>query len=227
MITPINEELDNVWSDLVSSEPNILVPKYFEPLNKNTITFVGFNPSFVEDRTKEFFRTKGVELNSIREHYLWKNRDKFARAIDDELSAHSRNEYSYFAQHRKLTQFLGYKNWDHIDLFQFRETSQEQGLELLARNDRFRSDQLEIFERVLELAAPKLIVVANAKASELLKDRWLVGAVDAASGCHSHMVSNRPVPVFFSGMLTGQRALDVHSRERLFWHVRRVAQSMD
>ncbi|MEZ5986041.1 MAG: hypothetical protein R3B94_08825 [Hyphomonas sp.] len=47
MITQINEELDYVWSKLAPNEPNILVPKYFEPLNKNTIAFVGFNPSFV------------------------------------------------------------------------------------------------------------------------------------------------------------------------------------
>ncbi|MEZ5987452.1 MAG: hypothetical protein R3B94_16030 [Hyphomonas sp.] len=226
MITQINEELDYVWSKLAPNEPNILVPKYFEPLNKNTIAFVGFNPSFVEDRTKEFFRTKGFELNSIREHYLWANRDEFQRAVDDEFSAHSRNEYAFFAQHRELASYLGYTNWDHIDLFQFRETSQEHGLELLARNGQFRSEQLEMFERVLEIASPKLIVVANAKASEILKDRWQVGTVDAASGCHLHTVSNRPVPVFFSGMLTGQRALDVHSRERLFWHVRRAAQSI-
>ena len=126
-----------------------------------------------------------------------------------------------------MASFLGYKNWDHIDLFQFRETSQKRGLDLLARNDRFRSDQLDMFERVLKIASPKLIVVANAKASKILKGRWQVGAVDAASGCHFHTVSNRPVPVFFSGMLTGRRALDVHSRERLFWHVRRVSQSIE
>ncbi|RAN37587.1 hypothetical protein [Hyphomonas pacifica] len=226
MITQINEKLNCAWSKLALNEPNILVPKYFGPLNKNTITFVGFNPSFVEGRTKEFFRTKGFELNSIREHYLWTNRNEFQRAVDDEFSVHSRNEYAFFAQHRELATFLGRTNWDHIDLFQFRETSQDHGLELLARNGEFRSEQLEMFERVLEIASPKMIVVANAKASDILKDRWQLGAVDAASGCHFHTVLNRPVPVFFSGMLTGRRALDVHSRERLFWNIRRVLESI-
>ncbi|MEZ5986040.1 MAG: hypothetical protein R3B94_08820 [Hyphomonas sp.] len=69
-------------------------------------------------------------------------------------------------------------------------------MELLARNGQFRSEQLEMFERVLEIASPKLIVVANAKASEILKDRWQVGTVDAASGCHLHTVSEPPL--FFS-----------------------------
>ncbi|KCZ50971.1 hypothetical protein HY29_06370 [Hyphomonas beringensis] len=195
-------------------------------MNKKTITFVGFNPSFVEGRTAKFFRSKGVDFNSIREHYLWKNRNAFAHEVDDDFSFESRNEYDFFAQHREMASFLSYKNWDHIDLFQFRETSQKRGLDLLARNDGFRSVQLDMFERVLEIASPKLIVVVNAKASKILKDRWQMGAINAASGCHFHKVSNRPVPVFFSGMLTGRRALDVHSRERLFWHVRLVSQSI-
>ena len=41
-------------------------------------------------------------------------------------------------------------------------------------------------------------------------------------GCHIGNIDGRSVPIFLVSMLSGQRALDVYSYQRLKWHIKRV-----
>ncbi len=50
-------------------------------------------------------------------------------------------------------------------------------------------------------------------------------AWDEDAGFHHRRSVARATPWFFSGILTGQRALDNHSFKRLRWHVRRALAS--
>lgn len=82
----------------------------------------------------------------------------------------------------------------------------------------FGNEQFKRFEQMLALAKPKAVVVINALASRLYKKRRPL-QFDSARGHYLDNIGERGVPVFLSGMLTGGRALDVFSRERLYWHI--------
>jgi hypothetical protein len=71
---------------------------------------------------------------------------------------------------------------------------------------------------VIEESQPRGIVVVNAQASVLYKSNNHL-AFDEHRGYYPQKLAGRNVPVFLSGMLTGQRALDRFSFERLRWHI--------
>lgn len=88
--------------------------------------------------------------------------------------------------------------WTHLDLFYVRETNQK-NMERLCEDtvgSEFAREQFAITKDIIEQAKPCMLVVNNS---------FLEGT-----------------PVFFSSMLTGQRALDLGSLERLEWHIRFV-----
>lgn len=91
----------------------------------------------------------------------------------------------------------------------------------------FINGQFEISKKIIAKAAPKVIVVSNSKARDFLKnkegknDLGFDFKFDEELGTekiinHSTLEG---VPVFFTSMLTGQRALDLGSYDRLIWHI--------
>lgn len=48
---------------------------------------------------------------------------------------------------------------------------------------------------------------------------------DLESGYHNLVLGSLKIPLFFSGMLTGQRALDNGSFERLKWHIKKAVET--
>jgi hypothetical protein len=123
-------------------------------------------------------------------------------------------------------------NWAAIDLFLDRATDSTlikngacTGMKLTDNAKK----QLLHAKQFVEIASPRLIIVANAYASHLLRDelrgcsynplRSLSPKI-GKGGAYRLTISERTnIPVFFSGMLTGRRSLDIFSRERLFWSV--------
>ncbi|MFZ1291236.1 MAG: hypothetical protein WAR79_14160 [Melioribacteraceae bacterium] len=81
--------------------------------------------------------------------------------------------------------------------------------------------QLDAVIEFIESLNPKIILVINDKASEIYKDSVLFKtSFDIELGTYKH--PKLGIPVFLSGMLSGQRALDNHSNERLIWQIKRV-----
>lgn len=120
--------------------------------------------------------------------------------------------------------------WCHIDLFPAREKNQDALKTALTLDNRARWHRLarEWFEIGVELLAalqPRVVVVVNAFASDLLHDeasrRWSL-EWNSAGGRHEGTLPHGTVPFFFSGMLTGGHALDRYSRQRLEWHIERA-----
>ena len=116
-------------------------------------------------------------------------------------------------------------------MFAIRETNQKTSAASLYKKQsdksiklsEFGEAQFRIFEELLELAEPNVVVIANAAASEIYQ--WIRReslAFDNENGYHLDRIGQREVPVFFTSMLTGQRALDLGSRRRLFWHLARA-----
>ena len=116
-----------------------------------------------------------------------------------------------------------------------RETEQKV-LDKLLQKDKgvdFVWQQLQLAQRLLGVAQPAAIVVCNTKARQFLgldkgedgsnarldlKARTGGMAWDDTLGTYRY----RGAPTFSGGVLTGQRALDKSSFERLEWHLRRA-----
>lgn len=136
--------------------------------------------------------------------------------------------------------------WTHIDILVFKETDQKYIDELFKKPNgvSFIFEQIEIAKKRIAHIKPKVILVANTKARQFMgKDRivfkdegrpdenvWmgLNFEFDEEMGCDVIRASTdtpealEGTPVFFSSMLSGQRALDRGSWERLAWQMRRV-----
>jgi hypothetical protein len=125
--------------------------------------------------------------------------------------------------------------WTHYDIFPFREKNQNILTSLLFNQDftEFREQFLSLSKEIIEMSKPKIIVVSNA----FLRNLFHTDKLDEERGTSNlflttfsdsigtHVISSgslKDTPIFFTSMLSGQRALDVGSRERLQWHIRRL-----
>lgn len=174
--------------------------------------FIGINPSFNETNT---------EIN--QEFYNVEQAGK---------------SHQYFNKFKEISNYLDH-HWAHFDLLFFRETNQNYINNLLKLDNNIGVDfifrQLEISKQVLILAKPKVLIVSNTMSRHFLgfdkneaenKGVWMAFdfVFDEKFGTHK-IINNKELentPVFFTSMLTGQRALDKGSRERLMWHIRFV-----
>jgi len=220
-----------LWSKHKDSNFNDLLVRgfayhYDEDEQGSDILYVGINPSF--DEGSEVPSIIGTEFQSF----------PFDRTAS----------HSYFDPFRKIKEELEAEcyllkslKWTHIDVLVFRETNQKYINTLLNHGQGipFVYEQVMIArERIIHIQ-PKVIVVSNTKAKELMgKNRFKPENKDEEVGVWmdfqfefdmeygSHRITNVPelahTHVFFSSMLSGQRALDLGSRERLVWQIGRV-----
>jgi hypothetical protein len=195
-------------------ERGFVLPKSIEI---DSILFVGINPSFPKSHDKhEGFR-----------YYPFDNTE-----LNDEINF--RNEIQYFRAMRNLVHMANVP-WSHLDIFCYRETDQKRFQALLATPDgaEFLRIQAAMFRKILESSQPKVIVVCNALAREVLgyslPNRFDLGfnyefKFDTLIGT-PRITTDGPLkgtPTFFSSMLSGQRAIDKSSFERLGWHINEV-----
>lgn len=212
------------------------------------VVFVGLNPSFsvpqiksyVQMLRKEKPQSEWPEDSAVENLFKWtssrtKKQSRQTQDIDDKAF----KEHPYFQKPRCIAKKAG-KEFVHLDIFRYRETSQVTTLEDLkviiqadraakpedVVPDKFARSQLDTFYALLEECDPLAIVVINAAASKLLKSTLNLGdrnfRADENEGYHqlSFSQSRKCIPVLFSGMLSGQRALDLDSVARLSWHLR-------
>lgn len=179
------------------------------------LLFIGLNPSRKDESNNRVFYNNEQEGGDIHRYFL-----KF-----QEIS--------------KQTGML----WGHFDLIFIRETDQQNIHQLFGFSHPVGTDfileQLRIAEQVISQVKPQIIVVNNTMARLFLgKDRhfnekkhqeegvWMGWHFEFDEHIGTHRITNHPTlnntPVFFTSMLTGQRALDKGSYERLIWHIRLV-----
>lgn len=199
----VGEKLQAIWAHndhQAFCHRDFMAPYELKP---GALLFVGINPSFTEA-------------------------DRHIRYYD----AHKGN-HSYFRPMKEIAQAVE-QPWMHLDLLYYRETKQATLYDLVKQpgGKQFIWQQIQLFPELLASAQPSAIIVANAGARMLLgadKNRqtgdntWLGLDFkwDDELGTHRH----NNIPVFFTSMLSGQRALDRGSRERLIWHTKRALTS--
>jgi hypothetical protein len=239
MINPnINKEIASLWhkhfdkyesgKTPVSEEEfgKIKAPMFYDKPKQGGILFVGMNPSFTPKANNILKKEYPEEIKNPSEYYLWNNtknnEEKINRMIEIEKKWLEKYP-SYFKPMIEITNSIELKNkyFQHIDLFIYRETNQPNFIEKIyikGELNEFGKDQMEIFDKVLNSLSPEVIVVANAKASKIFKQEY---KMDDKMNKSTGFYFKGEIPIFFSGMLSGRRALDIHSRERLIWHIKK------
>lgn len=194
----IRSELEKIWANKEGTEYPYL---FNENIESKDLLFIGLNPSYNEQHGN---------TNSYR------------------LKPNG-NDGSYFRKIETIAD-LCEMTWNHIDLLYIRETNQKKVMDLCYNKEKgtdFIYKQLLLSKKIIELFSPKIIVVCNSFAATLLgknkegnKDVWLGYDFNFDDNWGTHKLNN--TPIFFTSMLSGQRALDNGSKERLIWHIKRV-----
>lgn len=197
-----------------------LLPKI---VYRDSLMFIGVNPSF----------GKGSIIPETEKNigfYQTPKEQKF-------------KDISYFEKMKEIAEYCE-TDWTHLDLFFIRETKQKLIEELSYSDVEFLNRQLEISFKIIERANPKLIIVSNALASEFfgkMKAKhkgfnkiWLgfdlifegdKSTFNSKLGTYEISLNNKMTPIIFSGMLSGQRALDIGSFERLKWQAKMILET--
>jgi hypothetical protein len=180
-----------------------------DEIEENSLLFIGLNPSRITDELPQ-----GSHFYNLRQ----KGNDypKYWKAFEE------------FGEATSLT-------WTHLDLLVVRETNQEKINDIFRLNNGidFIYQQLMISKQIIEAVKPRIIVIANTLSRLFIGrmqsngEKIWIGyefEFDESLGTDK-IVSEGPlngVPVFFTSMLNGQRALDLGSKQRLIWHIKRV-----
>ena len=211
----------------------LLLPLLYPELQNGGIVFIGINPSFIAKVYEKQMAQLGFTERSAEEFLSWVNyeiktgdeKQNYLNLVQT-LERSTRASYNvFFKKYQKLADSLGVE-WAHIDLFFNRVTNQKQFLNRFISNNELKElneSQFELSWGLFQDISPRVIVVFNALASKIIQEKQNIGKNNwnDEKGYDEIVINGNKVPIFFSGMLTGQRALDDGSYKRLEWHIRR------
>ena len=108
------------------------------------------------------------------------------------------------------------------DLYPVRHTNQKEFVQFIKHeeNKEFREKLDEATKELIDGIMPDIIVIANAKASELMQKIFFGRNEDKEDEFkvetkRTYELNGKKTDMIFSSMLSGQRALDTYSRSRL------------
>jgi hypothetical protein len=233
-----NKRLKDIWKKYDEKERGCLRPLTVGSLKTNGILFVGLNPSF-SDKGFNKIKEEHKKINSVFDtieplkFFAYTNKD-YDPVMEAQLDNAARDHLPYFSKFKEIAEYVNVsqclKNsaskieWEHLDLFYSRQTSQNDFKNVIYKNNEISDcgkGQLVVSKCLIEYASPRVIVVANALASRIFKDHleFEIKFNDDVGYDFIKLGDNKEIPIFFSSMLTGQRALDNFSFQRLMWHV--------
>jgi hypothetical protein len=213
-----NSNALNIWHKYGHSQK--LVPLLIPQIETNIdILFVGMNPSHRADWISKQLENNRQEFNNhtIQSLFNWDETSIFEKIpyiklMEQKARTHDKQ---YYGALDKFTKECAFVTWTHLDVFLVRETNQNIFLEQIEYNKKnhhineFGLEQIQLFKGSLDKINPKIIVINNATTSFFVS-RFLLNKYDVST---SVIYKNKPI--FFSGMLSGQRSLDRFSRARL------------
>jgi hypothetical protein len=222
----INSKILSIWRKQFGSQ-DVLAPIFYDDFKAGSVVFVGVNPSTNSRGLRKMLAGTPYADYDLDLIHRWSNIAAKPERIDDSIAIgrYVVGNYGYFKRMHEIAKAVG-APLQHLDLFVYRQTSQKDFLTYIRDGKKghdfseFGKEQLAIFHDALVASKPKVIVVANAFASQILRDTFSNNiSFDAKRGFHWLKLDGSKVPIFFSSMLSGQRALDTGSYERLLWHV--------
>jgi len=202
---PVLNELDREY------RKSPILPKI---VIKDSILFVGCNPSFRLGTVIEE-DNKAIEFYSLN---------------DDQKDR-------YFDKFKRIATYCDNSKWSHIDLIFMRETKQELVADITYTNVDFIKRQLEIAFEIISKSNPRVLVVTDSLSSEFFGKKKAIKHdkfekiwkgfdldfdlnFDVEIGAYWVEINGKRTPIVFSGMLSGQRAMDIGSYERLMWQIK-------
>jgi len=201
-------KLISIWDEATKHQIPFADRGFRFPTNlvTDSILFIGINPSYNIGVSHKAYFNSFYSLNQQGDNH------RYFKKFED-IAIHTAN------------------NWTHIDLFFYQETAQKSFYDILENENGkdFLRQQIQISKELMIHIKPKLIVVANTLARDLMLNEHDLGVnffdfkFNEALG--TYQISNtelKDTPIFFTSMLTGQRALDNGSFERLKWHIKNV-----
>ncbi len=230
-----NEEINNkilgLW-EKYPKESGEHSPLLYPEFKRNAILVIGLNPSLSKKAFNIIFKdTEYRGAFTFEEFFKKENIDEY-KDIYIKEGKWAKEKYSYYKKIRE-----SWKEFEHIDLFVYRITNQNYfkknclkcGKELkedFVIGD-FWLEQLKISLEAIKMINPKIIIVANAFASDIInkyKELFKLNNTDnfELKGYDVLKIGERDMPILFSSMLTQQRALDNHSFRRLVWQVKKI-----
>ena len=221
----INRKIIAVWKKYFNTSNEVYGPLFYDELTKGGLVFVGVNPSFTLKGFKHVLRDTEFESIDPESFFLWSNIGASVKHVDTCVLIDRNWTHKYHSYFKKMHEMADAIKLplQHIDVFLYKQTSQNDFLSRIIHKGKlneFGEAQLAIFDEVLKTIEPKVIVVANAFASSIVRTHFKdVLKFDEEHGFHILSLGSRKIPIFFSSMITGQRALDTGSYERLKWHV--------
>ena len=136
--------------------------------------------------------------------------------------------------HHKFERCLQEAEFCHHDLFFVRETSQNKVLALKAKCEHFFTKQWEYSKGIIEKASPKIIIVINGGAGNLIREELgtdFFGFIPGTSwneecGVDIVKIGEREVPIIFTGMLSSTGRINKGTETTLFWNIRQIARQL-
>lgn len=224
----INNKILGVWKKHFGANDQVYAPIFYDDFKTGGILFIGMNPSFNPRGVRKIIRNSEFSKLDPDEFYSWNSTSHDASLVDTAIKIGRlvTEEYAFFKRMHEIARECK-TFFQHIDLFVYRQTNQNQFMRLVRDKkgvlNELGRDQLDIFLEALKEIRPKVIVVSNAGSCGIIREYFKDRIVfDDTAGYHWIKLDGTHVPIFFSSMLSGQRALDTGSYERLKWHVRQA-----
>ena len=221
----INSKIVSLWNKYFKNDPDVYAPLFYDEFKKGGLLFIGMNPSFSARGFKTILQNTEYKDMEPTTFFKWSNISSNPKLIDDCIKVENyayANYLLYFGRPIEISKKVGL-DWQHIDLFLYRETSQTDFMNRImdkGKLNEFALDQIALFEETLLRIEPQCVVITNAFGSELLREYIKNHLVwDKERGFHWFTKGDKKIPMFFTSMLSGQRSLDRWSYERLVWHI--------
>lgn len=218
----INKKIINIASKYFNDFESPAAPVFYDNFKKGGILFIGMNPSCGGLNSK-------LISSDQKKLLLWNNGNDIESKVDKIIDIEKIfiDKYPYFKLMKNICDLSDLKNkhFLNIDIFILKETNQKKFVKDIVKSEDSKSiilndfglEQINLFKVILKELNPEVIIIVNAKASHIFKQEFKNDL--QFSDLKGYHLLNNKIPIFFSGMLTGQRALDKHSYERLVWHI--------
>lgn len=214
----IKEKINSLWKEYKDEEFCQFPPLSMAEIPDDGLVFVGINPSLSKVTKENFLKKNNTECEFRK------------------LSYNVKQDYRYYKKFFEIAEKTDL-NWGHIDVLYNRETQQKKVNQLLKteKGHEFIYKQCMItkivLDKIIDQGQRRIFVVNNTLARDLLgeyhkfkpkiKSNHFIG-YDFIWNKNFGTYTYKKNIFFFTSMLTGQRALDKGSFQRLIWHINYV-----
>lgn len=215
----VEEKVNEIWKEHIDQPFCEIPPLSVKNIPEHGIIFIGINPSLDDKNRERLLNGNSLEIEFYN------------------LKQDGQKNHRYFKKFAEIGEELKLP-WGHFDLLYIRETQQSKVQELMAyeKGLDFIFKQLmvtkEVIDNLLQITEPIIFVVNNTLARRFLgKDKnesenlWMNYDFEWSPEHGTYFLKQHPF--FFTSMLTGQRALDNGSYERLIWHINYVKEKIE